>query len=77
MKVGKKAVPVGVSLSDDSKTVTIDPFPTDELRALAPSKTYKVTITTGAQDLSGKALDQNPSLSGNQPKTWSFTTVGT
>jgi hypothetical protein len=77
MKVGKKAVPVALSLRDDGKTAMIDPYPADASRALAPSKKYKVTITTGAQDLSGRALDQNPALSGNQPKTWTFTTGST
>jgi len=74
MKVGTKAVPVAVSLSGDGKTATINPYPTDPLKALAPNKKYKVTITTGAQDLHGKALDQNPALSGNQPKVWTFIT---
>jgi hypothetical protein len=77
MKVGKKAVPVAVSLSGDGKTATINPYPADPLRALAPNKKYKVTITTGAQDLQGKALDQNPALSGNQPMVWTFITGGT
>jgi Bacterial Ig-like domain len=53
-------VPVALSLRDNGKTAMIDPYPADASRALAPSKKYKVTITTGAQDLSGKAHDQNP-----------------
>ena len=34
---------------------------------------YVVTVTSGAKDLAGNALDQNPNLVGNQPKTWTFT----
>jgi hypothetical protein len=30
-------------------------------------------VTTGAQDLAGNALDQNPNIAGNQSKTWKFT----
>jgi hypothetical protein len=29
-------------------------------------------VTTGAKDLVGNPLDQNPSLSGLQQKAWSF-----
>jgi hypothetical protein len=32
---------------------------------LSPGGTYKATVTTGAQDLAGNALDQN--------KSWKFT----
>ena len=35
--------------------------------------TYKAVVTTGARDLSGNALDQNPSVAGNQMKAWYFT----
>ena len=34
---------------------------------------YVVTATTGAQDLAGNALDQDPAKAGNQAKVWSFT----
>ena len=34
---------------------------------------YKAVVTTGARDLAGNRLDQNPALTGNQPKQWSFT----
>ena len=37
------------------------------------SGTYKATVTSGAQDLAGNALDQNPNIEGNQSKTWKFT----
>jgi hypothetical protein len=39
---------------------------------LSSGRTYKVTVTSGAQDLKGNALDQNPDLAGNQPKSWKF-----
>jgi hypothetical protein len=35
--------------------------------------TYKTTVTTGAQDFAGKALDQKPNIEGNQNKSWKFT----
>jgi hypothetical protein len=34
---------------------------------------HKTVVTTGAQDLAGNRLDQNPSLSGLQQKAWTFT----
>ena len=40
---------------------------------LSSGRTYKATVTTGAQDLAGNALDQNPNLANNQPKSWKFT----
>ena len=39
---------------------------------LSSGQTYKATVTTGAQDLAGNALDQNPNIAGNQPKSWKF-----
>jgi hypothetical protein len=29
-------------------------------------------VTTGAQDLAGNALDQDPNLANNQSKSWKF-----
>jgi TolB protein len=43
--------------------------PSSNLRS---GRTYKATVTTGAQDLAGNALDQNSTLAGNQPKSWKF-----
>ena len=40
----------------------------------AANKKYKVTVTTGAKNLAGLSLDQNPGFSGNQPKSWTFIT---
>jgi alpha-tubulin suppressor-like RCC1 family protein len=70
---GKRVKNVVVSYDEATKTVTLDPFgPSTTL--LARNTKYKVTITTGAMNLAGLALDQNPSASGNQPKVWTFTT---
>ena len=41
---------------------------------LRPRTKYKAVVTTGAKDLSGNGLDQNPNLAGNQQKAWFFTT---
>jgi hypothetical protein len=35
--------------------------------------TYIARVITGARDLAGNALDQNPIIASNQPKTWRFT----
>ena len=35
--------------------------------------TYKAVLTSGVKDLSGNALDQDPSVAGNQMKVWFFT----
>jgi hypothetical protein len=39
---------------------------------LSPGQTYKATVTSGAQDVAGNALDQNPNIEGNQSKNWKF-----
>ena len=41
---------------------------------LRPGTKYKAVVTTGAKDLSGNELDQNPGAAGNQQKVWFFTT---
>jgi hypothetical protein len=40
---------------------------------LQPGQTYVATVTTGARDLAGNALDQKPRVSGNQNMAWTFT----
>jgi hypothetical protein len=40
---------------------------------LKPGAKYKAVITTGAKDLAGNRLDQNPNATGNQQKVWFFT----
>jgi hypothetical protein len=39
---------------------------------LKAGATYVATVTTGAKDLAGNQLDQDPSTAGNQPKSWKF-----
>jgi hypothetical protein len=39
---------------------------------LSSGRTYKATLTSGAQDLFGNGLDQNPNVAGNQSKSWKF-----
>ena len=63
---------VSVSLSADGLRATLDPFGTSST-LLAKNTKYQATITTGANDLAGNALDQDPTNAGSQPKTWSFT----
>jgi len=62
---------VTVSLSADGLKATLDPFGTSTTQ-LAKNAKYKAVLTTGAKDLAGNALDQSPSLSGDQPKSWTF-----
>ena len=50
-------------------TVTIDPA-----RRLRHHTTYQVVVTNGVKDLAGNALDQKPSVAGNQKARWTFTT---
>jgi hypothetical protein len=44
----------------------LDPYPSDPTRLLAANKKFKATITTGAKNLAGIALES--------PKSWTFTT---
>jgi hypothetical protein len=57
-------------------TVTYDPAAKKAIlnpaSNLSSGRTYKATVTTGAQDLAGNALDQNRNTAGNQPKSWKF-----
>ncbi len=41
---------------------------------LQPNTRYRAVMTTGARDLSGNQLDQDPNAAGNQQKLWFFTT---
>lgn len=40
---------------------------------LGPGTKYVGTVTSGARDLAGNALDQDKTKAGNQQKTWKFT----
>ena len=63
-----------VSYDPTSRTATLNPFGLTTTR-LARGTTYKAVVTTGATDMAGNQLDQNPSLDGLQQKTWFFTTT--
>jgi dipeptidyl aminopeptidase/acylaminoacyl peptidase len=56
-----------VSYAPATKRAKLDPSTNLTLGA-----TYKATVTTGAQDMTDNALDQNPDIAGNQPKSWKF-----
>jgi hypothetical protein len=62
----KIAAAVGYDASTD--TATLDPA-----NSLQRGVTYKAVVTTGAKDLAGNPLDQNPTTTGLQQKAWSFT----
>jgi alpha-tubulin suppressor-like RCC1 family protein/subtilisin family serine protease len=62
-------VPATLSYNSADKKAILDPS-----ESLDESSTYKVTVS-GGWDLAGNQLDQDPNTSGNQPKTWSFTTA--
>jgi Ca2+-binding RTX toxin-like protein len=64
------SVPATVSYDDATKTATLNPG-----SDLAANTIYAATVTTGAKDLAGNALDQDPSATGDQQKSWSFTTA--
>jgi hypothetical protein len=61
-------VTAAVSYVATTKKAKLDPA--SNLRA---GRTYKATVTSGAQDLAGNALDQKPTIAGNQSKSWKFT----
>jgi hypothetical protein len=64
-----------VTPSSDGLKATLNPYgPSTTL--LAANTKYKAVVTTGARDLAGNRLDQNTTLTGNQQKTWTFTTRG-
>ena len=60
---------ITAAVSYDAATKKAILNPSTNLRS---GQTYKATVTTGAQDLAGNALDQNPTLTGNQPNSWTF-----
>ena len=60
---------VAAALSYDPATKRATLNPNANLQAGA---TYVATVTTGAKDLAGNQLDQNPNTSGNQAKSWQF-----
>jgi hypothetical protein len=70
---GKRVNNAAISYDDATTTLTLDPFGTSTT-LLAKSTRYKVTIATGVKNRAGISFDQNPGTSGNQPKSWTFTT---
>jgi hypothetical protein len=66
---------VSVSLSTDGLVAKLNPFGTSST-VLAANTKYKGVITTGAKDVAGNQLDQNPTTAGLQQKGWTFTTKG-
>jgi N-acetylglucosamine-6-sulfatase len=62
-------IAAAISYSASTDTATLDP--TNSVRR---GVTYKAVVTTGANDVAGNPLDQNPTILGLQQKTWSFTT---
>jgi hypothetical protein len=63
-----------VSYDSMTRTATLSPFDSTTTR-LARGTTYKAVVTTGATDMAGNQLDQNPTLDGLQQMTWFFTTT--
>jgi hypothetical protein len=63
------AIGAPVSYDEATKKARLDPD-----NNLRPGTKYKAVVTTGARDLAGNRLDQNPGVAGSQPKVWVFTT---
>jgi hypothetical protein len=61
-------VAAAVTYSPTSKMAVLNPN-----NNLSLGRKYKATFGTGARDLAGNALDQDPTKTGNQGKTWTFT----
>ena len=62
------AIGAVVSYDATTKKATLNP----NANLLLGTK-YKAVVSTGAKDLANNPLDQNSSLSGLQPKSWTFT----
>jgi hypothetical protein len=62
------ALPATVTYDAATKKVVLNPDANLQLGAR-----YKAVVTIGTRDLAGNQLDQDPSVTGNQPKTWFFT----
>jgi hypothetical protein len=70
---------LAIYTSEFSASTTITYDPATKKSTLDPAATlkrgarYVATVTTGAKDLAGNALDQAPNTAGNQARVWSFT----
>jgi len=62
-------LPATISYLAGSRTILIDPS-----RRLKAGTKYRVVVTTDVRDTAGHRLDQDPSTTGIQPKTWKFRT---
>ncbi len=62
---------IGAKVSYDAaaKRALLNPTPN-----LKPGTRYRAVVTTGARDLSGNQLDQDPNIEGSQQRSWLFTT---
>ena len=61
-------IAAAVSYEASTDTATLNPT-----NSLEGGVTYKAVVSTGAKDVAGNPLDQNPTATGLQPKTWFFT----
>lgn len=68
LKRGTTTVPAVVTYDATLKRATLNPNAN-----LVAGATYTATVTAGAKDVAGNALDQNPATAGNQARTWRFT----
>jgi hypothetical protein len=64
---------VTVKPSSDGLKATLNPYGWSTT-LLERNTRYKAVVTTGAKDLADNALDQKPSVSGDQSMVWTFTT---
>jgi subtilisin family serine protease len=64
------AAPISAMVGYDASTNKAVLNPTANLKRGAK---YIAVVGTGAEDLAGNGLDQNPALTGDQPKQWFFT----
>ncbi|MDP9437718.1 MAG: Ig-like domain-containing protein, partial [Actinomycetota bacterium] len=67
LKKGAQAVRARVSLDPTGKKATLNPR-----KDLQAGAKYTATVAIAAKDLWGTALDQDPSTTGDQPKSWTF-----
>lgn len=68
-KVGSTtALPATVTYDATARRATLNPNANLQLGAK-----YKTVVSTGTRDTAGNQLDQDPSVTGNQPKVWFFT----
>lgn len=63
-----KALAATVAYDPATSKATLNPSTKLQL-----GKKYKAEVSAATRDLAGNPLDQDPNLTGNQPKTWFFT----